>query len=252
MELEKALIISFMAYPFAYAVFMIIGVFGEEAYLEMPGYPLPSDTPNLFRICAEPGMNEDVLWAVEQWNKALTKHEVPVRMQVVSTDCIARVKPIEEPMMGEFGGTVVFSPKEGINASKIPPESIGFWVFGEIQVVVWNTENVSLRRAILLHELGHLLLLNHIRDYKGFGPKPIMSPELDIRNPPQSVTDFDAYMAWLRYSFCRDKACGTFYVKNPNPPAASIAAIITTMFTTTSLVMMGRKNHVGNYGEGKD
>ena len=241
MELEDAVTVSTITYSLVFAVLQAAGVLGTEAYLEVANYPIPPDTPSLFIICPEPPLEEDVRWAAGEWNKAFERYSVPLRMEVAADRCTARVKSSDIPLEGEegeFGGLVEIPPKEGVITSEIPPEDIRFSMFGEIKVTVWNAEDVRLRRAVILHELGHVILLNHIRDYKGLGPKPVMLTELDTANPPESLTELDAQLAWLTHSFCRDKACGIFYVRIPNALASAIVATAVSAVVALACVVV--------------
>jgi hypothetical protein len=241
MELTKALITSLIAHPFLVVAMLMANFPGEEAVLHVGSTIVPPDTPNVFRVCPEKALEEDLTWAVDEWNRALKHYDVPVRMEVVDHDCIIRVKPSDKPLAGEFGGAVEISPKEGVNTS----EPIRFSMFKEILVTVWVADDPSLRRAIILHELGHALLLGHILDYKGPGPRPVMAVELDVNNPTTYVTEMDAYLAWLTHSFCRQKACGLMYVKMPNPVAASAIASAASATLAVVLTTVGGRVYVG-------
>ena len=249
MELGKALAASLVAHPFILLAILVANFPGEEAVMHV-GDPILPDTPSMFRICPEPPLEEDVEWAVNEWNRAFKAYGVPIRLQVASDNCTARVKPTDSPLQGEFGGTVEVPPREGVDPSTVKPYEIRFWMLGEFQVTVWAAENAGLRRAIILHELGHVLFLGHIYDYRGFGPRPVMMDQIDPDNPTTQVTDMDAYLAWLKYSFCREKACGLIHVRMVNPVIGSSVAVSVSAAMAAVLVKVGRRHNDGVNGEG--
>ncbi|MEM4417310.1 MAG: hypothetical protein QXD32_04550 [Nitrososphaerota archaeon] len=220
---------------------------GDEAYIQVENL-VPPDTPQTFRICPEELIADDVSWAVGEWNRALALYGTPVKMEVGDANCTARIISVDSPLQGESGGTIEIPLREGVNTSQLT-EQLRFWMLGEFKVTVWRAEDVRLRRAIILHELGHVLLLAHIVGFRGLGPKPVMLDNMDPNNPPTALTDLDAYHAWLAYSFCRERACGMLHVRMPNPLLTSLVATSTSAVVAAVLAGVGG-GRVGGRGKG--
>lgn len=227
MRAGSAVAISIALYPLILTAMLAANFPGEEGSAVALKIGV-EDFPATVRICPEEPLEEDVAWAVEEWNRAFKAYDTPLRMEVAADDCLARVKPTYTPLGGEFGGQMDWVPREGVNVSALNPEEVSFRMF-EIQITVWAVEDRTLRRAIILHELGHAILLGHIEGYKGPGPRPVMSAEMSARNPTAKVTDMDAYYARFRHSpFCKTYGCGKIHIRMVNPVYASTIATLTS------------------------
>jgi hypothetical protein len=242
MRLETALILSLIAHPPVLVILLQTNALGVEAVAYVSSL-MPPDFPEVLRICADPSLEGDVGWAVGEWNRALAPYDIGMRFELVRDGCTAYVQPSDRPL-GETGegdvaiGTIEIKPKNWTPGMIAGPEDMRFSKLDVIKVIVWNTDNMRLRRAAILHELGHVLFLTHLVDFRGIGPKPVMLDRLDRDNPPESVTELDAYLAWLTHSFCRGKACPLMYVRMPNAPASAAAATMVSAAVMVTLVVV--------------
>jgi hypothetical protein len=245
MRLEKALTLSLVTHPFILALLLQTNVLGSEAVVQVDMVPL--DIPDVLRVCSDPSLEYEVIWAVGEWNRALESYGVRLRLEPAREGCAAYIQPSNTPpgktLEGDIGiATIDIKPKNWTPGTIIPADEIRFSMFDVMNVTIWNTDNERLRRAAILHELGHVLFLTHLTDFRGFGPKPVMLDLLDPDNPPESVTELDAYLAWFTHSFCKDKACPLTLVKVPNPhvSAAVATAASAAIAAVLAVVDLGR------------
>jgi len=227
MRWGAALTLSLITHPLIMILLLQTNVFGVEAVAHVLS-PIPPDFPEVLRVCADPVLEGDVAWAAGEWNRALASYGLRLRLEPVGEDCAVYVQSSDVPLggLGEnrlAGGMIDIKPKNWTLGTVVSPEEIRFSML-DIRLTVWGTENVALRRGIILHELGHALLLSHLVDFRGTGPRPVMLEDIHLANPPESVTELDAYLAWLTHSYCRDKACPLMHVRVQNAPASAVVA----------------------------
>ena len=237
---ETALILSLITHPPIMILLLQTNALGVEAVAHINPL-MPPDLPEVLRVCADPSLEGDVAWAAGEWSRALASYGVRLRLESARDGCAAYVQssdtPLGENLGGHIGiGTIEIKPKNWKPGMIAGPDDMRFSNLDVIKVTVWNTDNARLRRGAILHELGHVLFLSHLVDFRGIGPRPVMLDRMDPGNPPESVTELDAYFAWLTHSYCRDKACPLMHVRMSN--ALASAAVATAVSAGVALTLM--------------
>lgn len=184
--------------------------------------------PNPLTICVPDNLRDDAEWAAKTWNDAVAFHRTlfglaeldDVRLEVVNNGCFIQVITFNQNPWNASQEGGWFS----LNVNRTT-----YRILGGI-IGVWNTSDVSVRRAILLHEFGHALGAMDMTLVGNTFKKPIMT-YIDPANPQTEVTFLDVYNLWLQRAMrnrCHIK-CPSYYVMASNHPTPQIILTAVTM-----------------------